>query len=396
MRKKAGVGMSRPGAHGIEHTYALRVSGLGVRLPKGRGLSRLWGEHHWALRGIDFELQRGEAIGILGRNGSGKSTLLRAIAGIIALDEGTVSMAPGLSASILSPGAGFESNLTGRENLFNSALYQGYLPSTVKEKFDEIVELSGIGDWVDQPAAIYSAGMRARLGLSLALHLPSDILMIDETLSAGDAAFRAKAKQVIDTLISSDRTVLLVSHNLETLRTMCTKGLVLDRGSQIALCDIAEAIKISKSILLSAAASAEDPGASTRARIESQIEAVQVQLADWRAETAERAQAARLANHSYFAAMEHVIAIADKLVDAQGSQAGKGNETGSSQSGGTAVMDAATSAPATVRAYQQAHGKMQVRKVEREAAIAEQQRVARIGEDLHARLNALRAQLAEL
>lgn len=394
--RKAGVGMSNPGGRGIGEEYALRVSGLGVRLPKGRGISRLWGEHHWALRGIDFDLRRGEAIGILGRNGSGKSTLLRAIAGIIAIDEGTVSMAPDLTAAILSPGAGFESKLTGRENLINSALYQGFLPRVVKEKLDDIVELSGIGEWIDQPVAIYSAGMRARLGLSLALHLPSDILMIDETLSAGDAAFRAKAKQVIDTLIASDRTVLLVSHNLETLRTMCTRGLVLDRGRQITVCDIDEAIKISKSILLSAAASSEEPGISRRASIEAQIEALQAQLVDWRAENAERAKAARLASHGYLAALERVVAIADKLVIAPGNETDTVAGFGPGRSGGTAVMEAAAGTAATVKAYNEAYEKMQSRKVEREAAIAEQQRAARTGEDLQARLDALRGQLAEL
>lgn len=388
--------MCNPDARDIGQEYALRVRGLGVRLPRGRGTSRLWGKHHWALRGIDFDVRRGEAIGILGRNGSGKSTLLRAIAGIIAIDEGTLSMAPDLSAGILSPGAGFESNLTGRENLFNSALYQGYLPWVVKEKLNDIVELSGIGDWVDQPVAIYSAGMRARLGLSLALHLPSDILMIDETLSAGDAAFRAKAKQAIDTLVASNRTVLLVSHNLDTLRTMCTKGLVLDRGSQIAVCDIAEAIKISKSILLSPAVSSDDPDLSRRASIESRIEALQDQLADWRVQTAEQAQVARLANHGYLTALERVIAIADKLVAAQENGTDNGCGPTPDQSGATLVMAAGTRVAATVKAYREATQKMQSRKVEREAAITEQQRVARIGEDLHAQLSALRDQLAGL
>lgn len=107
-------------AHDTAQGIAVRVANLGIRLPLGRGASRLWGKHHWALRGVNFEVQRGEAVGVLGRNGSGKSTLLRAIAGIIAPDEGAIGVAPDLSAAILSPGAGFQPHLTGRENLYNT------------------------------------------------------------------------------------------------------------------------------------------------------------------------------------------------------------------------------------------------------------------------------------
>lgn len=377
----------------VEQGLALRVSNLGVRLPKGRGASRLWGQHHWAFRGIDIELMRGESIGILGRNGSGKSTLLRAIAGIIATDEGTIAMAPHLSAAILSPGAGFENNLTGRENLYNSALYQGFLPNVVSTKIDDIVELSGIGDWVDQPVAIYSAGMRARLGLSLALHLPSDVLMIDETLSAGDAAFRAKAKQMVDQLLASDRTVLLVSHNLETLRTMCTKGVVLDQGRQVAFCDIAEAIKISKSILLDSATKSGpgEAGLSQSEKIQAQIEVLQDQLAAWREQATEHAQVFRFANHGYQVALERVMQIADELV-AQQSSAGR--DTGSVQQGD--AIDVVTDVEAIHKAYREAREKAQTKRVERDEARTEQERITKLGDDMRDRMAALRDQLAGL
>lgn len=395
--QKARVGICELSAHDVEQGLALRVSGLGMRLPKGRGMSRLWGEHHWALRGIDLELRRGESIGILGRNGGGKSTLLRAIAGIIAVDEGTIAIAPDLSAAILSPGAGFENNLTGRENLYNSALYQGYLPRVVREKLDDIVELSGLGDWIDQPVAIYSAGMRARLGLSLALHLPSDVLMIDETLSAGDAAFRARAKQEIGALIASDRTVLLVSHDLDTLRNMCTKGIVLDQGRAIAVCDIAEAIKISKSILLSpASGTSGNSRLSQRANIEAQIEALQLELAAWREQATEHAQVLRFASQGYQVALESVIAVADKLVAAQRDETGGRAGSAPDRSGATSVMDVTSNVEAIVKAYHDAHQNMQGKKVEREAALAEQQRITRMGDDLRDQMSALRDKLAAL
>lgn len=384
--KSAGfVGLS---AGDLEHGLALRVSNLGVRMPKGRGASRLWGEHHWAFRGLNIEVKRGESIGILGRNGSGKSTLLRTIAGIIAANEGSIAIAPGLTAAILSPGAGFENNLTGRENLYNSALYQGFLPKVVAKKIDEIVEMSGIGEWVDQPVAIYSAGMRARLGLSLSLHLPSDVLMIDETLSAGDAAFRATAKKMIDSLIASDRTVLLVSHNLETLRTMCTKGIVLDQGRQVAACEIAEAIEISKSILLGSPESGE---LTPRERVQQQIEAVQNQLRAWEKQNAEHAGVFRTANHGYQVALEQAIQIADKLMaqqEAVASASGSGVEPGG--------VNVAPNVDAIVKSYRDAREKVRTKRAERDKVRAEQERITKIGNDLRERMAGLRGQLAGL
>lgn len=372
----------------------MRVTNLGVRLPKGRGASRIWGQHHWALRGINIELMRGETVGILGRNGSGKSTLLRALASIIEIDEGAIDMAPGLTAAILSPGAGFEKNLTGRENLYNSAVYQGFPPKLVKSKINDIIELSGIGDWVDQPVAIYSAGMRARLGLSLALHLPTDILMVDETLSAGDVAFRAKAREIIEELITSDRTVLLVSHNLDTLRSMCSRGIVLDRGHQVAVCGIDEAIDISKAILLAPVTQpgAGSPELSQRELVIEQVEAVQSQLAEWREEAAKHAEVFRLAADAYLAALERVAEAADKLMAAQHPDVG--DVAGSTLL--AATVDIARDVDGIVEAFRNARQKVQVKRAAYEAAHTEQQRLTKIGDDLRARLTALYDKLAAL
>lgn len=221
---------------------AVVVSDLGVALPKGRGATRLWAPRHWALRRVNFELKRGETIGVLGRNGSGKSTLLRTLAGIITPDEGGLRLAPNLDCVILAPGAGFDNDLTGRENIFSSALFHGHLPDVVKPRVDDIVAFAEIGDWIDEPVGIYSAGMRARLGFALSLFMPSDVLMIDETLSAGDITFRDKAREAIMSLVGSGRTVIVVSHNVDMMRSMCTRGIVLDAGLQIACGDIEEMI----------------------------------------------------------------------------------------------------------------------------------------------------------
>ncbi|MEM7191310.1 MAG: ABC transporter ATP-binding protein [Pseudomonadota bacterium] len=226
----------------IDQDLVAVATDLGVSLPKGRGLRRLWGERHWALRHVNFSVKRGETIGVMGRNGSGKSTLLRTLAGIIMHDEGGLRFAANLDRMILAPGAGFDSELTGRENLFASALLQGHLPDVVRPRVDDIIAFSELGTWADQPVGIYSAGMRTRLGFALSLFLPSDMLMIDETLSAGDAVFRDKAKEAILSLASSGRTVIIVSHNPEMIQTMCTRGLVLDAGKQIACGSIDEIV----------------------------------------------------------------------------------------------------------------------------------------------------------
>lgn len=224
----------------IEAGTALAVSGLGMKLPKGRGASRLWSDGHWVFRGVEFSLKRGETFAVLGRNGSGKSTLLRTLAGILAPSEGEIRVAPGLTSSILAPSVGFDRELTGRENIFISAMYQGIMRDQIEPKMEQIVAFSEIGSWIDQPVAIYSAGMRARLGFSLSLYLPSDILMIDETLSAGDATFRDKATAAVHELIASDRTVVLISHNPQTIKTMCTRGLVLDNGRMVTIGEIGQ------------------------------------------------------------------------------------------------------------------------------------------------------------
>jgi len=216
-----------------QNEIILQATNIGVRMPKGRGMHRLWSKGHWAIREVNFELRRGETVALMGHNGSGKSTLLRTFAGILEPDEGELWIKEGTSATILAPGAGFINQLTGRENIFNVALYHGFMPRDVAQHIDEIIDFSEIGSWVDEPVGVYSAGMRARLGFALSLYLPSDILMIDETLSAGDAAFREKAKAAVNQLLTSDKAVIVVSHNTQTLTEMCDTGILIDSGKVV-------------------------------------------------------------------------------------------------------------------------------------------------------------------
>ncbi len=212
-----------------DHLAAV-IHELGVALPLGRGLRRLYSDKHWAFRNVTFNIRDGETIALLGRNGSGKTTFLRALAGIIAPDEGSLNLRPGLNAQILSPGAGFVGQLTGRENLVSSAILQGFTLEELKNVEERILEIAEIGHWIDQPVSTYSAGMRARLGFSLSVCLPSDLLLIDESLSAGDPPFREKARNLINELVESRRTVILVSHGLRYLSQVCDRGVILDGG----------------------------------------------------------------------------------------------------------------------------------------------------------------------
>ena len=240
--------MTGRGKQNAEHGFAMEVTELGVKLPKGRGIRRLWGPAHWVFRGLSFELKHGETIALLGHNGAGKSTLLRTLAGILEPDEGELIVEPGLSTAILAPGTGFDGMLTGRENIYNVAIFHGFMPDEIDLQMDDILKFSELGDWIDQPVATYSTGMRARLGFSLSLYLAADVLMIDETLSAGDAIFREKAKEAVEDLIKSDRTVILVSHNPNIVRNICTKGFILDGGRMAASGDIDEILDLYESV----------------------------------------------------------------------------------------------------------------------------------------------------
>ena len=202
-------------------------------------------KHIEALKTIDLTVHRGEFLGIIGHNGAGKSTLLRTIAGILPPSTGRISVY-GDVTTLLSVGIGFNPQLTGRDNIRLSALANGYSTREIAKKEDEIAEFSELGEFINFPMKTYSSGMYSRLGFAVVSHMDPDILLIDEALSAGDAAFREKAAARIQVMMEKASAILLVSHGLKTITEMATKCLWLDHGEMMGLgnCDeVVEAYK---------------------------------------------------------------------------------------------------------------------------------------------------------
>ena len=184
-----------------------------------------------AVKGVSFKVPKGEIMGIVGKNGSGKSTMLRAIAGIFSADEGTIDL-HGHTVSLLSIGVGFQKRLTGRENIFLSGMLLGFSEERIREKMDEIIEFSELGRFIDRPVRTYSSGMHSKLAFSITAILETEIMLIDEVLSVGDARFKKKSYAKMRELITNeDRTVIIVSHSTETLNKLCDTILWLHEGT---------------------------------------------------------------------------------------------------------------------------------------------------------------------
>lgn len=187
-------------------------------------------EVYEALRGISFEVKKGEIMGIVGKNGSGKSTLLRAIAGIFSADSGSIELESD-SVSLLSIGVGFQKKLSGRENIILSGMLLGFSEQKVRDKMDEIIEFANLGKFIDMPVKTYSSGMYSKLAFSITAVLETDIMLIDEVLSVGDAKFKKKSyKKMQELIMDENRTVVIVSHSTETLEKLCTSLLWLHEG----------------------------------------------------------------------------------------------------------------------------------------------------------------------
>ena len=183
-----------------------------------------------ALKGVSFEIEEGKILGIIGKNGSGKSTMLRAIAGIFSPDKGTIDL-HGNTISLLSIGVGFNKKLTGKENIYLSGMLLGFSEEQIKEKEKEIIDFADIGDFMYKPVKTYSSGMYSKLAFAITAILETDIMLIDEVLSVGDAAFKEKSYNKMKELIADDhRTVIIVSHSLGTIRDLCDEVLWLHEG----------------------------------------------------------------------------------------------------------------------------------------------------------------------
>lgn len=234
-------------------TCALRIEGLGkwfvvneLRHP-GRLAERLGGllalpfrrwapadarsvpDAIWAIRDVSFEVQEGEVLGVLGPNGSGKSTLLKILARITAPTEGTAILG-GRIGALLEVGTGFHPDLSGRENILLNGTMLGMTPREIERCEDKIIEFSEVGDFIDTPVKHYSSGMFMRLAFAVAAHLDAEIMLVDEVLAVGDAAFQEKCKDKIREIAHSGRTVLFTSHDMEAVSRLCRFAIVLDRG----------------------------------------------------------------------------------------------------------------------------------------------------------------------
>ena len=197
----------------------------------------------WALKDVSFELKKGERLGILGLNGAGKSTLLKVIEGVYKPTKGSVQRY-GHMAPMIELGAGFDPNYTGRENIFLYGSVLGFSKEFLMSKYDEILEFSELGEFIDVPIKNYSSGMKARLGFSIATVVEPEILILDEVLSVGDAKFRKKCEKKMKKMFDHGVTVLFVSHSLAQVKRLCNKAIILEHGQLIAKGDIDDVVEI--------------------------------------------------------------------------------------------------------------------------------------------------------
>lgn len=203
------------------------------RLRRAAGLSaREYFREFWALRDVGFDVRRGEAVGILGRNGSGKSTLLQIVTGTLAPTLGSVSVR-GRVAALLELGSGFNPDFTGRENVYLNASLLGFSHDEIDRKFDAIAAFADIGDHLDQPVKTYSSGMLVRLAFAVQVQVEPDILIVDEALAVGDALFQKRCFQRIEKLVSDGMSLLFVSHDQESIRTLTNRCVLLSNGRQL-------------------------------------------------------------------------------------------------------------------------------------------------------------------
>ncbi|HSV74799.1 MAG TPA: ABC transporter ATP-binding protein [Chthonomonadales bacterium] len=197
-------------------------------------LAERFGERFWALKDVSFEAEQGEVLGIIGRNGSGKSTLLKVLSQVTAPTEGVVKI-KGRVASLLEVGTGFHPELTGRENIFLNGAILGMTKGEIQRKFDEIVAFSEVEQFIDTPVKRYSSGMYVRLAFAVAAHLEPEILIVDEVLAVGDAAFQRKCLGKMGDVAQEGRTVLFVSHNMVSVQNLCSACILLGDGRMTAL-----------------------------------------------------------------------------------------------------------------------------------------------------------------
>jgi ABC-type polysaccharide/polyol phosphate transport system ATPase subunit len=197
----------------------------------------------WALRDVSFKIVHGESLGVIGPNGAGKSTLLQVLAGILTPSAGVVEV-DGQISSLLSLGAGFDSDLSGIENIRLAGAFMGLEHSVVEERLPGMVEFADLGPFIDAPIKTYSSGMKARLGFAIATSVEPDILLLDEVLSTGDAAFREKSKARVLELVQDAKAIVLVTHDMNWVSEYCNKAMLLEKGRIVAVGSPDEVVSI--------------------------------------------------------------------------------------------------------------------------------------------------------
>jgi len=214
-------------------SMVLSLRNVGVRYGRRRHLFSQHQSEFWALRDVTLDLFSGETLGVIGRNGAGKTTLLKVLAGILRPDTGSY-VNNGYRATLLSLQVGFVGYLSGRENAILSGLLLGMHRREIERKMDAIISFSGLEDFIDEPIQTYSSGMKARLGFSTAFQVDPDILLVDEVMGVGDAEFTEKSKAVMREKIRSDKTVVLVSHNTDVIRSLADRMVWIEKGGTVA------------------------------------------------------------------------------------------------------------------------------------------------------------------
>ena len=246
-----------PPLNGSEPEYAIDVQELGVRYNLrltrkntfrrtlasfGRRDETQTDRAFWALRGVSFRLVHGEALAVIGPNGAGKSTLLQALAGIITPSEGVVDVR-GHVSSLLQLGAGFDQELTGRENIMLAGAFMGIDHRDMEERSARIIDFADIGQFIDAPIKTYSSGMRARLGFSIATSVDPDILLLDEVLATGDQVFREKSRTRVLELARGAKAIVLVTHDMNWVTEFCNRAMLIEAGHVVAEGEPAEIVR---------------------------------------------------------------------------------------------------------------------------------------------------------
>lgn len=217
---------------GIEKDFSVKQAFINIF----KGKKKKKSEGFWALKDVNFHINKGEVVGLIGSNGAGKSTLLKVVSGVMKPTSGKVTV-NGVISPMIELGAGFDANLTARENIYLNGAILGYSKQFLDEKFDEIVEFSELRDFLEVPVKNFSSGMTAKLAFSIATIVNPEILIVDEILSVGDIKFQEKSKKKMMQMIKGGTTVLYVSHSLQSIKDLCTKVVWLEHGKVVKIGD---------------------------------------------------------------------------------------------------------------------------------------------------------------